>query len=80
MAWHEIGDSEKYFINFRIGKQRYSRSLRTDHVEEADAAVACVKENLRLVERGRLEIPPDADVISFLISNGKVFATSKGNC
>src|SRR5690242_5423577 len=74
MAWHEIGESGKYFINFRIGKQRFSRSLKTDDAGEADSAVACVEENLRLLERGRLEIPREADVVSFLLSNGKVSA------
>jgi len=31
-----------------------------------------VEESIRLVELGRLEIPPDADVASFLLSDGKL--------
>src|SRR5689334_14647196 len=74
MAWHEKGPSGNYFICLRIGDERFRRSLKTTVEKEADGAVATVEENLRLVERGRLEIPSDADVVSFLISNGKVVA------
>lgn len=74
MAWHEKGPSGNYFVCLRVGDQRFRRSLKTTIEKEADGAVACVEENLRLLERGRLEIPPDADVVSFLLSNGRVTA------
>jgi integrase len=40
--------------------------------ERADHAVSVVEENLRLLERGRLDIPKGANVVSFLLSNGKI--------
>ena len=74
MAWCEKGISGKYFIRFRIGRERFCRTLKTASKKEADHAVSVVEENLRLLERGRLEIPKGADVVSFLLSNGKVSA------
>lgn len=72
MAWCEKGISGKYFIRFRIGRQRFCRTLKTASKKEADHAVSVVEENLRLLERGRLEIPKSADAVSFLLSNGKI--------
>lgn len=72
MARVKKGVSGKYFIGFRIGKQRFRRTLKTKELAKAKAYLETVQENLYLLQRGRLEIPKGADVISFLLSNGKV--------
>ena len=79
MAWIELARSGVYQICFRLGDKRFSRSLRTDCEKEAESAKGNLEENLRLVERGRLEIPPGADVAAFLLSNGKGSGTIKVN-
>ena len=72
MAWAELDASGNYFICLRVGEKRFKRSLKTSDQEAADGAVSRVKENLRHVENGVIAIPPNADPISFLLSNGKV--------
>jgi hypothetical protein len=77
MAWHELGPSGNYFVCLRIGNKRFRRSLKTDCKDQADADLVRIDENLRLVERGWLAIPQDADALSFLLSNGRVAAPLK---
>ena len=77
MAWHEQGPSGNYFVCLRIGSKRFRRSLKTDCKDQADADLVRIDENLRLVERGWLSIPQDADALSFLLSNGRVAAPLK---
>src|SRR4051794_32757818 len=74
MAWKELERSGVYHVGLRLGGRKFTRSLNTNDEAEADSAVACIEENLRLIERGRLEIPKGADLMSFLLSNGKVSA------
>ncbi len=72
MAWLEVKNSGQYHIAFRFGNQKFKRSLRTTDRKDAEAAKSRVDENIRLVERGRLTLPDDADVAAFLISDGKL--------
>jgi integrase len=72
MAWHEQGPSGNYFICLRIGEKRFRRSLKTNSRHDADGDLARVEDNLRQVGRGWLTIPKNADVVSFLLSNGRV--------
>ncbi len=62
--------------NFRVifwfDGRKFSRTLKTSDEQEANSVVQRIEENIRLVERGRLEIPPDADVAIFLLSDGKL--------
>ncbi len=74
MAWHEQGPSGNYFICLRVGEKRFRRSLKTLSKNDADGDVARVEDNLRQVERGWLTIPKNADVVSFLLSNGRVMS------
>lgn len=61
-----------YFnIVFRFGSQKFTRSLKTKSKREALTRKARIEENIRLVESGRLELPADADVATFLLSDGK---------
>ena len=59
-------------VAFRLGENKFHVSLKTIDAKEAEACLVRVEENLRLVERGRLEIPVDADVGIFLLSDGKL--------
>jgi integrase len=77
MAWHEQGPSGNFFVCLRIGDKRFRRSLKTDNKGQADEDLARIEENLLLVERGWLTIPRDADVVSFLLSDGRVAAPIK---
>lgn len=74
MAWYERAPSGNYFICLRIGEKRIRRSLKTKSIDDADGDLARIEDNLRLVERGWLTIPKNADVVSFLLSNGRVTA------
>lgn len=72
MAWLEKKNSGTYHIVFRIGKQKLRRSLKTKCSEEAASRHIRIEENLRLVAAGRLEVPEDADLVTFLLSDGKL--------
>ena len=62
-----------YFsIVFRFGGSKFTRSLKTNSKREAQGRKLRLEENIRLVESGRLEIPANADVATFLLSDGKV--------
>ena len=72
MAWLEQKKSGTYHVVFRIGNEKFRRSLKTNDPSEANARQTRIEENLRLIEAGRLEIPDDADLITFLLSDGKL--------
>lgn len=72
MAWLEQKPSGIFHLVFRIGEEKYRRSLKTKDKKEASSRCNRVEENLRLVESGRLEIPETVDVPSFLLSDGKL--------
>ena len=72
MAWNELDASGNYFICFRVGKKRFKRSLATQDQRAADNLTARVEENLQLLARGRLSIPATADVVAFLLSDGRI--------
>ena len=64
--------SNCYRIIFRFAGKKFQHSLRTANEREAEGCLARLEENLRLLERGRIQIPPDADLPSFLISDGRL--------
>ncbi len=64
--------SDRFRIVFRIGGRKLHASLKTTDRKEAEGCLARLEENLRLVERGRLIPPPDADIPTFLLSDGKI--------
>jgi hypothetical protein len=72
MAWLEQKKSGQFSVAFRFGDQKFKRSLKTSHPKEARAARSRIEENIRLVERGLLTLPEDADVVAFLLSDGRV--------
>ncbi|MAT73487.1 MAG: hypothetical protein CMJ58_28730 [Planctomycetaceae bacterium] len=72
MAWLEQRPSGAYHIVFRLDGTRFSRSLKTKSHKEALARRLRVEENLKLIETGRLSAPADADLVTFLLSDGKL--------
>lgn len=64
--------SNHYRLVFRYGGKKYQHALKTDDQKEAEGCLGRLEENLRLLERGRLELPPDAELAVFLLSDGKV--------
>lgn len=63
---------KKFRLVFRYAGKKYQHPLRTEHEREAEACAERVEENIRLLERGRLLLPPDADLPTFLLSDGKL--------
>src|SRR5262245_9808140 len=62
----------RHRIRFRYGGRSFKRSLKTQDLAEVHGVVARVEETIRLIDRGRLEIPPDADPAAFILSDGKL--------
>ena len=56
---------------FRYGGKRYRRSLVTTDDLAAQSALVRLKDNLRRVQLGLLEVPATADVVTFLASGGR---------
>ncbi|HZZ27254.1 MAG TPA: site-specific integrase [Pirellulales bacterium] len=64
--------SGKYRVIFYFGRERFARSLKTNNQREALASLARLDDNLRRVELGLLTPPDDVDLVSFLLSDGRV--------
>src|SRR5579885_3388454 len=63
-----------YRIVFRYGGKKYQRALDTQSQREALALKVRVEENLKLLERGRLEYKPGDDLVTLLLSDGRLNA------
>ncbi len=72
MAWLEQRPWGQFHIAFRFGETRFKQSLRTEDRKTAEARLHRLEENIRLVESGRLQIPDDADIARFLLSDGQL--------
>lgn len=53
------------------------KSLKTKNLREARGSLGRIDETLRLIERGRFEVPIDVDPAEFVLSDGK--STSPNN-
>ena len=73
MACIELDEaSGRYRIRFRYGGKPFKRSLKTSEEKEARSILGRVEETIRLMERGRLDLPPNADPGVFILSDGKL--------
>lgn len=72
MASIQQDPSGNFHIAFRFGTKRYKRSLKTKIERKAEATASHVEENIRLIEAGRMELPDDVDVPTYLMSDGKL--------
>ncbi|MEM9352563.1 MAG: tyrosine-type recombinase/integrase [Planctomycetota bacterium] len=64
--------SKRYHLRFRYAGREFKRFLKTQDYREALTLQLRMEETQRLVEQGRLIIPPDADPVAFLLSDGRV--------
>lgn len=64
--------SGTYYILFRFGGNKYKRSLKTQDARKAKALKARLEESIHLINGGRLELPINVDVPTFLLSDGKL--------
>ena len=64
--------SGRYRIRFRYRGKPYKRSLKTVDKREAESLVGRVEDTLRLLERGRIELPSDCEPGLFILSDGKL--------
>jgi hypothetical protein len=71
MAWLEKRGGQ-FRIVFRFRNQKFHVNLKETDTKDADACLARLEENLRLVERGRLLVPDGAELGLFLISDGRL--------
>lgn len=63
--------SDQYHIRFRFSGRAFKRSLKTDQKSEAAASLARLTETISLVRRGVLDLPAEADPVTFLLSGGR---------
>ncbi len=68
---HRDKKSGIYRVHFRCLGRQYLRSLKTKNLREARGSLGRIDETLRLIERGRLEVPIDVDPADFVLSDGK---------
>lgn len=62
-----------YFnVVFRFGGKKYTRSLHTDDENEAHRLLRNLEQTVRDIKSGRINLPPDADIPTFLLSDGKL--------
>jgi hypothetical protein len=69
-AW--LAASGRFKICFRWGGRKLKKTIKSKSEKEADATLLRFQENIDLLERGRLELPPNADIGTFLLSDGKI--------
>lgn len=64
--------SPNFFIRFRYQGRNINRSLGTPNRKTATAIRLRVEETLRLIETGRIAVPPGADHVEFVLSDGRL--------
>lgn len=79
MPWLEQRPNGLFHVAFRFGGRKLKKSLRTKDVRTAEARLHQLEENIRLLEKGRIELPDDADVVEFLLSDGRLDGKQRAN-
>jgi len=73
MAWLEPHPTSGHFnICLRWQGKKPRRTLKTTQKKEAEAILHRFDENVVLLERGRLVLPEGGDLLTFLLSDGKL--------
>lgn len=70
MAWL-IDDHGNWKVGFRYAGKLYKRSLKTSSASHADLLLGRINGNLADLELGRLELPAEADILTFLLTDGR---------
>jgi hypothetical protein len=79
MPWLEQRPNGQDHVSFRFRGRKLKKSLRTKDVRTAEARLHQLEENIRLLEKGRIELPDDADIVEFLLSDGKLDGKRRAN-
>jgi integrase len=66
-----------YRVVFMFRGEKFAKSLHTKEVKQAHSSLARLEDTLRRVELGTLIIPDEADVATFLLSDGNLAAKPK---
>ncbi len=69
--------NEIYRIVFRFGGEKFSRSLKTKSKAAAELALAQIKDGLHRLKSGLLELAPGDDIVTTLLSAGRVRSVAK---
>ena len=64
--------SGNFHIRFRFGGRAYRRSLKTTNRRESLAVLGKVEETIRLLDRGSISMPENAEPATFIISGGQL--------
>ena len=72
MAWLDEEKSGIFHVCFRYGGRRFKTSAKTREGTKAERLQARIEENLELVNRGRIKLPDDGDLVTFLSSDGRL--------
>ncbi len=56
MPWLEQRPNGRFHVAFRLGRQKFKKSLRTTDRRTAEARLLQLEENIRLVEKGRMTL------------------------
>ncbi len=69
--------TKKARVHFRFGQSQYNKTLAVRSERHAERLVALIEETLQDVERGKLTVPEDADVVAFFLSGGRIASKPK---
>lgn len=64
--------NKKFRLIFYFQGKRYATSLKTTEQREADAAAGSVDRTLMLMQQGVLALPEGADLVTFVLSGGRL--------
>lgn len=70
-------NSKRYRVRFRYGERPFKRSLKTTDCREAHDVLGRINDTVRMLEQGRIKMPPDADPGIFILSGGTHAAKTK---
>jgi integrase len=78
MASYEFrAKTHKARFFFRHAGKQYNKTLTMESERSAERQNALIEETVQDLERGKLTIPEDADVLTFILSGGKVATKPK---
>jgi integrase len=62
-------------VFFRYGGRQFNRVVKVKSQRAAEALCETIEQTIADLDRGRLTLPPDADLVTFLISGGSLAAS-----
>jgi hypothetical protein len=72
VAWlYQDPLSKNYKVCFRFRGRSYKKSLKTTKGNDAQVILGGVKRTLLRLEQNLLDLPADADILTFVMSDGK---------